>query len=278
VLIEHEGRRPRVDPSAYVAPTAVLSGDVRVGEGCRVLFGAVLTDDGGRVELGKCCTVMENALLRGRAGHPVVVGGNVIVGPHAHLNGARVGADAFIATGVSIFPGASVGAGAEVRIGGVVHVKARSRTRVWSRSDGSRSVTPPRCSPRTGTTTSGRSSGRSTSPAPSSGRGSLRRSPAATRSSSQGTAPTACSTRRKRRPGHRAQRGRRPSAVVRGRCASAPACLVDHGAVVAGSSPPLELGRRCSSWRRPARRRGAFTETTRSVTPTWPRSGGGRSY
>jgi carbonic anhydrase/acetyltransferase-like protein (isoleucine patch superfamily) len=48
MLIEHEGRRPKVNPSAYVAPTAVLSGDVRVGPGCQVLFGAVLTDDGVR--------------------------------------------------------------------------------------------------------------------------------------------------------------------------------------------------------------------------------------
>lgn len=42
MLIEHEGKRPRVHPSAYVAPTAVLCGDVEVGEDCRILFGAVL--------------------------------------------------------------------------------------------------------------------------------------------------------------------------------------------------------------------------------------------
>ena len=66
VLIEHEGRRPTVDPSAWIAPTAVLSGDVRVGPGCRVLFGAVLTDDGGPVTLGERVIVMENALVRGR--------------------------------------------------------------------------------------------------------------------------------------------------------------------------------------------------------------------
>ena len=40
MLVEHEGRRPQIDPSASVAPTAVLSGDVGVGPGCWVLFGA----------------------------------------------------------------------------------------------------------------------------------------------------------------------------------------------------------------------------------------------
>jgi carbonic anhydrase/acetyltransferase-like protein (isoleucine patch superfamily) len=122
MLVEHEGRRPTVDPSAWVAPNAVLSGDVRVGCDCRVLFGAVLTDDGGPIELAEEVIVMEHALIRGRERHPVRIGRHVIVGPHAHINGAQIAEDAFIATGAALFPGARVGARAEVRIHGVVHV------------------------------------------------------------------------------------------------------------------------------------------------------------
>ena len=111
--------------SAYVAPNAVVAGDVLVGEDCRVLFGAVLTAEGdGSIELGERCIVMENALVRGRPGHRTVLGDHVIVGPQAHLNGAEIGEEAFIATGASVFPGARVGARAEVRIGGVVHVNS----------------------------------------------------------------------------------------------------------------------------------------------------------
>ena len=66
MLIEHAGRRPQVDDSAYVAPTAVLCGDVRVGAGSRILFGAVLTAETGSIEVGERCIVMENALVRGR--------------------------------------------------------------------------------------------------------------------------------------------------------------------------------------------------------------------
>lgn len=108
-----------------MAPTAVLCGDVRVGPDCRILWGAVLTAEDGHVELGARCIVMEQALLRGRAAHPVTVGDDVMVGPHAHLNGARIGAEAFVATGASIFPGAVVGTRSEVRIGAVVHVNSR---------------------------------------------------------------------------------------------------------------------------------------------------------
>ena len=124
MLIEHEGRSPRVAESAYVAPNAVLCGDVAVGEDARILFGAVLTAEGGRVEVGARSIVMENALVRGRRGHPATLGAHVLVGPHAHVNGATIEDEAFLGTGASVFPGASVGHGAEVRINGVVHVNS----------------------------------------------------------------------------------------------------------------------------------------------------------
>ena len=65
---------------------------------------------------------MENAVIRGRGAHPVVIGDDVLVGPHAHVNGARIDSGAFLATGCALFPGAVVGARSEVRIHGVVHV------------------------------------------------------------------------------------------------------------------------------------------------------------
>jgi carbonic anhydrase/acetyltransferase-like protein (isoleucine patch superfamily) len=124
MLVEHRGRSPQVHESAYVAPTAVLCGDVRVAAGARILFNAVVTAEDGSVEIGERCAVMEHALVRGRAAHPVVIERDVLIGPHAHVNGARIGAEAFIATGAALFPGAIVGARAEVRIHAVVHVNS----------------------------------------------------------------------------------------------------------------------------------------------------------
>jgi gamma-carbonic anhydrase len=122
MLIEHRAKTPQVHPSAYVAPTAVVCGAVRIGAGARILFGAVLTAEDGEVSVGDRTVVMENALVRGRAGHVSVIGDDVLVGPHAHLNGTRVGDGCFLATGAALVPGSTVGAGAEVRIHGVVHV------------------------------------------------------------------------------------------------------------------------------------------------------------
>jgi gamma-carbonic anhydrase len=122
--LEHRGSRPSVDPTAYVAPTAVLCGDVRVGPEARVLFGAVLTAEDGLVDVGARSVIMENALLRGRAAHPMRLGADVLVGPHAHLNGTVVGDGCFLATGASLFPGSRLGRDVEVRINGVVHANS----------------------------------------------------------------------------------------------------------------------------------------------------------
>jgi carbonic anhydrase/acetyltransferase-like protein (isoleucine patch superfamily) len=107
VLLEHRGVSPQIHPSAYIAPTAVVCGDVRVGPRCRVLFGAILTAESGRVELGERCIVMENAVLRGTRRDPLRLGNQVFVGPRAYLTGCTAGNDVFLATGTTVFNGAA---------------------------------------------------------------------------------------------------------------------------------------------------------------------------
>ncbi len=125
VLLEHAGRRPSIHPAAYVAPTAVLSGDVRIGADSRVLFGAVVTDDGGPVDIGERCVIMEQAILRGTRHHPVTVGNDVLIGPHAYVSGARIDDAVFIATGATAFNGAHMGTASSVAVGGTVHIGCR---------------------------------------------------------------------------------------------------------------------------------------------------------
>ena len=114
-----------IHPSAWIAPNAVVTGDVTIGAGSRVLYGAVLNGDLGPVLLGSDVVVMEQALLRGRADHPVRIGDSVLVGPHTHLNGTTVEDEVFVATGVSMFPGSVAGTGSELRINSVLHVNSR---------------------------------------------------------------------------------------------------------------------------------------------------------
>jgi carbonic anhydrase/acetyltransferase-like protein (isoleucine patch superfamily) len=114
-----------IHPSAWVAPTAVVTGDVSLGPGARVLSGAVLDGGRGAIEVGADVVIMEHALVRGRPGHPVSIGDAVLVGPHTHLNGTTVEDEVFVATGVSMFPGSVAGTGSELRINSVLHVNSR---------------------------------------------------------------------------------------------------------------------------------------------------------
>lgn len=114
----------QIDPTAWVAPTAVVTGDVTIGPRSRVLHHAVLNGDLGPVVIGSEVLVMEHALLRGRPDHPVHVGDAVLVGPHTHLNGSWVDDEVFIATGVSMFPGSRAGTGCELRVNSVLHVNS----------------------------------------------------------------------------------------------------------------------------------------------------------
>ncbi len=125
MILEHRGRSPVIPASAYVAPSATVCRAVQLGERVRILHGAVRTAEDGEIRLGAEVVVMENALIRGRARHPVRLGDAVLVGPHAHVNGAVVEDEVFIATGASLFPGAVAGHGCELRINAVLHVNSR---------------------------------------------------------------------------------------------------------------------------------------------------------
>jgi carbonic anhydrase/acetyltransferase-like protein (isoleucine patch superfamily) len=114
----------QIDPSAWIAPSAVVTGNVTIGAESRVLHGAVLNGDLGPVVVGSHVVVMEHALLRGRASHPVTIGDAVLVGPHTHLNGTTVEDEVFVATGVSMFPGSRAREGSELRIHSVLHVNS----------------------------------------------------------------------------------------------------------------------------------------------------------
>lgn len=124
MLIRHRDHEPSVHESAYVAPSAVVVGDVRIEAGARILHGAVVSAEDGFVTIGTDTVVMEHALVRGRSGHPARIGAAVMIGPHTHVNGSLVADEAFIATGASLFPGSRIGHGAEVRINGVVQVNS----------------------------------------------------------------------------------------------------------------------------------------------------------
>jgi carbonic anhydrase/acetyltransferase-like protein (isoleucine patch superfamily) len=124
-IVEHEAVRPKIAPSARVAPTATVCGDVCIGANTSIGFGAVIVAESGPVEIGANCVIMDAAVLRGVKHAPLTLGDNVLVGPRAYLSGCTVEEDVFLATGCTVFNGAHIGRKSEVRINGIVHLKTR---------------------------------------------------------------------------------------------------------------------------------------------------------
>jgi len=125
MLIKHLGESPRVDSSAWVAPNAIVCGDVTIGPGCRIMYGAQVIAESGSITVGRECIVMENAVLRSSSGHDLKIGNNCLIGPNAHVVGCTVEDEVFIATGAAVFHSALLGKASEVRVNGVVHLKTR---------------------------------------------------------------------------------------------------------------------------------------------------------
>lgn len=125
MLITHHGSTPDIATDTRIAPNATICGDVTVGRNCSIGFGAVLVAESAPIRIGANCIIMDTAVLRGVRDHPLRLGNNVLVGPHAHLTGCEVEDDVFLATGATVFSGAHVGRRAEVRINGIVHLRTR---------------------------------------------------------------------------------------------------------------------------------------------------------
>lgn len=111
---------PVIHPTAYVDPTAVVIGRVRLGPRASVWPGAVLRGDIEAIVLGEGTNVQDNAVLHTDHGVPTVLGRGVTVGHGAILHSCTVEDDALIGMGAVVLGGAVVGRGALVGAGALV--------------------------------------------------------------------------------------------------------------------------------------------------------------
>jgi carbonic anhydrase/acetyltransferase-like protein (isoleucine patch superfamily) len=123
MILTHDGKRPSIHPTAFVAPNATVCGDVTVGAGCRIMFGACVIAEGQPISLGDNCIVMENAVLRSTDAHAMTAGQHCLIGPHTHVVGCTLEDCVFLATGVTVLHGARLAYNVEVRVNAVVHVR-----------------------------------------------------------------------------------------------------------------------------------------------------------
>jgi carbonic anhydrase/acetyltransferase-like protein (isoleucine patch superfamily) len=119
-LFSFEGKHPRVHPSAFIAPTAVLVGDVTVEENASVWYNAVLRGDFGPILIRRGANVQDCAVVHVTPVNAVEVGPGATIGHTAVVHGAVLGEEALVGNGATVLDGARIGARAMVGAGALV--------------------------------------------------------------------------------------------------------------------------------------------------------------
>ena len=119
-LYEIEGCAPLIGEGAWVAPSADLIGDVRLGRSASVWFGAVIRADNTPIVIGAQSNVQDGAIGHSDPGAPLTIGARVTVGHQAILHGCTIGDGALIGMGARVLNWAVIGAGCLVGAGALV--------------------------------------------------------------------------------------------------------------------------------------------------------------
>jgi carbonic anhydrase/acetyltransferase-like protein (isoleucine patch superfamily) len=111
---------PRIHPQAWIAPGAVVVGDVTLGQGTSVWYGAVVRADDEPIIVGAGCNIQDLCCLHADPGEPAVLEDNVSLGHRAVVHGAHVQAGALVGIGAIVLGRARIGAGSLIAAGAVV--------------------------------------------------------------------------------------------------------------------------------------------------------------
>jgi len=119
-VLPFDGHTPEIDPTAWIAPTATIIGQVRIGPRASVFYGAVLRGDMDAIELGEGSNIQDNCVVHTDTGIPTRIGAGVGVGHGAIIHGATVGDGSLVGMGATLLNNAVVGEGAFVAAGALV--------------------------------------------------------------------------------------------------------------------------------------------------------------
>ena len=111
---------PTVDPTAWIAPGAVLVGAVAVGARASVWYAVVVRGDGDRITVGEGSNVQDGCVLHTDPGFHLEIGAGVTVGHRAVLHGCRIEDQVLVGMGAVVMNGAVIGSGSIIGAGALV--------------------------------------------------------------------------------------------------------------------------------------------------------------
>jgi carbonic anhydrase/acetyltransferase-like protein (isoleucine patch superfamily) len=120
LLVTVDGHSPQVDPTAWIAPGAVVAGRATLGPEVGVWYGAVVRADNDTITIGAGSNIQDGSVLHADPGFPCSVGENVTVGHRAVVHGCTVEDGCLVGMGAVIMNGAIVGRGSVIAAGAVI--------------------------------------------------------------------------------------------------------------------------------------------------------------
>jgi carbonic anhydrase/acetyltransferase-like protein (isoleucine patch superfamily) len=126
-LIKFGGRAPRVDPTAFVAPGAVLIGDVAIGPEASIWYNCVLRGDVNRIRIGARSNLQDGSVVHvdsprpgSEAGLPTIIGEDVLIGHMAMVHGCILHDRAFVGLGAIVMDGCEIESGGMLAAGALL--------------------------------------------------------------------------------------------------------------------------------------------------------------
>ena len=108
------------DNKIFIAPGAVVLGDVTLGEGVGIWYNATVRGDRASIVIGNCSNIQDNSVVHVDADHHVVIGNNVTIGHGAIIHGCEIGDNTLVGMGAIIMNGAQIGKNCIVAAGALV--------------------------------------------------------------------------------------------------------------------------------------------------------------
>src|SRR5215218_8635442 len=132
-LYPFEVKWPVVHPTAFVAPTATVIGDVDLGEGANIWYGCVLRGDTNIIRIGPRSNIQDGTIVHVNAGRqPAIVGSDVTVGHAAIVHACTLMDRAFVGMGATVLDGAVIEEGGVLAAGSVLPPGKRiGRLELW---------------------------------------------------------------------------------------------------------------------------------------------------
>ncbi|WP_420631560.1 gamma carbonic anhydrase family protein [Candidatus Leptofilum sp.] len=120
MIIEIKGVRPQIHPTAYIAPNAIIIGDVVIEAEASVWFGAVIRGDSGRIRIGPRTSVQDNVVIHVNGRSNTIIEADVTIGHGAVLEGCHLHEGVLVGMNATVLSGAVIATGSLIAAGSVV--------------------------------------------------------------------------------------------------------------------------------------------------------------